>query len=69
MVDIAKGYYAALEEADGGAYIMAIEAADAFAMSRCLTRSDTPRAWRGTAFVRFACRLLDIQCKEVNNGA
>ena len=50
MVDIAKGYYAALKEADGGA----------FAMSRCLTRSDTPRAWRGTAFVRFACRLLDI---------
>ena len=27
MVDIAKGYYAALKQADGGAYIMAIEAA------------------------------------------
>ena len=61
MVDIAKGYYAALKEADGGA----------FAMSRCLTLSDTPRAWRGTAFVRFACRLLDIQRKEkeVDNAA
>ena len=68
MVDIAKGYYAPLKEADGGAYIMAIEAAGAFAMSRGgLTLSDTSRL--EAAFVRFACRLLDIQCKEVNNGA
>ena len=50
MVDIAKGYYAPLKEADGGAYIMAIEAADAFAMSRGLTLSDTSRLERHSIY-------------------